>query len=70
VSSLAPDRQPSAVTKPAIAPDVHHPFDVHLNLLAQVAFDRSLLIDDSSDAIYFFLGQLSHLPIGIDSGNR
>jgi len=70
VSSLAADGQAPPVAKPTIASDVHQPLDVHLNLLAQVALDRSLLIDDGSDAIYFFLGQLSHLPIGIDSGNR
>ena len=42
MSALASDGQPSPVSQPAIAADVHHPLDVHLNLFAQIALDVAL----------------------------
>src|SRR6266571_4052235 len=58
VSALTSNRQPATVTQAAIAADVHHPLDVHLNLLAQIALDSALLIDDRTDAVDLFLAQL------------
>ncbi len=58
------------MTEPAIASDVHQSLDVHLYLLAQVAFDGALLIDDGPNAIDLLFGQFSHFPICTDSGLR
>ena len=47
------------MTQPAIAPDIHQPLDVHLNLLAQVTFDPALLVDDRAYAIHFFFAEFA-----------
>ena len=45
VRALSPGGQPAAMTKPAIASEVHHPLDVHLNVPAQRAFDSVIAVN-------------------------
>ena len=54
VRPLTPDWQSPSMSKTAIAPDVHQPLDVHLDLLSKITFNHALLIDDVSDAVNFF----------------
>src|SRR6185295_12177326 len=62
VCSLASHRQPAAMPQSAIA------FDVHLNLLAQVAFDSALLIEDRANAIDFFFREFADALVTADAG--
>src|ERR1041384_5351707 len=50
VRTLATHRQRTTMSQTAIATDVHQTFDVHLNALAQVAFDLSLHFQNVTDA--------------------
>jgi hypothetical protein len=52
---LASHWQTSAVSESAVAANVHHPFDVHLDLLSQIAFNIALLVNHSSDSVDLFL---------------
>jgi hypothetical protein len=54
------------MTQASIAADVHHPLDVHLNLLAQVSFDHSLLVYDAAYPGYFFFSKVSNALIDAD----
>jgi len=67
VCPLTSNRKPSAVAQTAVAADVHQSFDVHLNLLTQVALDPALLVDDGANAIDFFFGQLADASIDADA---
>ena len=51
------------MSQTTIAPDVHQPLDVHLDLLAQIAFYPALLVDHRANAIDFLFGQLSNALI-------
>src|SRR6185503_4538988 len=68
VCSLASHRQAAAVTQSAIASDVHQAFDVHLDLLAQVAFDSALLVEDSANAIDFLFREFADALVTADAG--
>jgi hypothetical protein len=57
--SLTSNWKASAVSQTAVAADVHQSFDVHLDLLAKISFDSSLLVDDISNSIYFLFGQFA-----------
>src|SRR5436190_11198519 len=67
VCALAANREPSAVPQPAIAADIHQPFDVHLNLLAQVTFDPALLVYHGANLVDFFFCQLTNAFIYTDA---
>src|SRR5712691_8459265 len=67
VRALTSNRKSAAVAQATIAADVHHPFDVHLNLLAQVTFDTALLVDDGANAIHFFFAKLADAFVDADS---
>jgi hypothetical protein len=60
---LAPHWQASAMSESAVAADVHHPLDVHLDLLSQIAFNIPLLVNHRSDAVDLFLRQLANPSI-------
>src|SRR4051794_34666588 len=47
--ALAVDRQAAAMPQPAVAADFHQPLDVERDLLPEVAFDPSLLLDHPGD---------------------
>jgi hypothetical protein len=61
--SLTPHRQPSAVPQASVTSNVHHPFDVHLDLLPQITFDTALLIDHRPDPVNLFLGEFPNSRI-------
>src|SRR5947207_15796747 len=68
MSALPSDRKSSPMTQATVAADVHQAFDVHLYLLAQIAFDAALLIDDRSNAVNFLFRQLANALINADPG--
>jgi len=55
VRALPPNRQTAAVPQASVATNVHQPLDVHLDLFPQIAFDITLLIDNGSYPVDFFL---------------
>src|SRR5438093_947336 len=67
VCALAANWEPSAVPQTAIAADVHQTFDIHLNLLAQIALDAALLIDHGANLVDFLFGQLTNAFIYTDA---
>ena len=50
----------------AIALDIDEPLDVHRDVLAQVAFDIALVLNDLADAVYLVLVQVLDLLERID----
>ena len=46
VCALAANWQPTTMAQSAICADVHQTLDVHLNALAQIAFNLALSFDD------------------------
>jgi hypothetical protein len=48
--ALATYRQRATMPESAIAPDIHQPFDVHLNALTQVTFNFALRFEYRPDA--------------------
>ncbi len=58
---------PTAMTKPAIAADVHQPLDVHLDAFAKVALDLTLGIKQSSDLVKVVLADVLDLRVDIDA---
>ena len=58
VRALAAHRQRAAMPQSAIAADVHQTLDVHLNALAQVAFDLALRFENRPDAAQLVLAQI------------
>src|SRR6478735_8055235 len=65
---LAVHGQAAAVAHAAIAADFHQPLDVHRDLLAEIAFDAALLLDDAADLPYVVLGEVLHADIAADPG--
>jgi hypothetical protein len=63
VRALASHWQTPTVSESPVTPNVHHPLDVHLDLLSQIAFDISLLINHRSDTIDLFFCQFANPPI-------
>src|SRR3954471_15807363 len=51
VRALTTDGEPTAVTNPAVAANVHEPLDVHRDLGAQSALDAKILLDRLSQPI-------------------
>src|SRR5207249_821911 len=49
-----------AVAEPAVAADLDQPFDVQVDLAAQVALDLVLAVDDLADSGQLLLGQVAH----------
>ena len=58
VRALSPGGQPAAMSQPAIASEVHHPFDVHLNVPAQCAFDSVVAVNVLAEHQDFAVRQL------------
>src|ERR1043165_9830969 len=55
VGALAAHWKSTTVTKSAIRTDVHQTLDVHLNALAQIAFDLTLRLKDRANTTQFVL---------------
>src|SRR5436853_3965469 len=67
--ALAAHRQSASMTDPAVAAQVHQPFDVHRHLAAQVALDREPG-DLRADCVDLRLGEILHLGGGVDARGR
>src|ERR1035437_2538260 len=65
VGALAVHRQSPPVTRAAIALNVDQALDVHLHVLAQVAFNVPFVLDHLADAVDLFLAQVLDLLEGI-----
>jgi hypothetical protein len=65
VRPLPAHRKTTPMTQPAIGADVHQTLDVHLNALAQVAFNLALSFDDCANAAEIIFGQISHARIDV-----
>src|SRR5215218_1567724 len=65
---LPAHRHPSAMAQSPIRTDVHQSLDVHRNLAPEVALDTHFLVDDVSEAVHFFIGQIANSRIWIDGG--
>src|SRR5579864_4451148 len=61
VRALAAYRQVAPVAQAAVALNFDQPADVHLDLLAEIAFDAALGFNGLAQLIDFFLGQILDL---------
>src|SRR5262250_2389788 len=61
VRALAADREIAPVTNAAIALNFDKPADVHLDLLAEIAFDAPLLFNGLANAVDFLFGKVADL---------
>src|SRR5216683_1239434 len=68
--ALAAHRQVPAVPDPAIRLDFDQTADVHLDLLAEIAFHAAFLFDDLAKMIHFVFREVTNLFRGIDVGLR
>src|SRR6266851_2500735 len=59
VRTLAAHRQIPAVANTAIGLNFNQPANVHLNLLAEIAFHAAFLLDGLADVVDFFFGQVA-----------
>src|SRR5256886_5667977 len=66
VGSLAAHRQVPAMPDPAVGLNFDQPADIHLNLLAEIAFHAAFLFDGLAEAIDFILRQVANLLGVID----
>src|SRR5579871_1153135 len=67
VSALTADRQPFAMTQPAIAAEIHQPLDVHRYLAAQIAFHDVVVVDGLANLDDFVFRQIADPAIGGDA---
>src|SRR6266404_1796142 len=66
VRSLAAHRQVPAVPDPAVGLDFDQPADVHLNLLAEIAFHTAFFFDFLAEMVDFIFRQVANLLGVID----
>src|SRR6266849_4420445 len=66
VGALAAHRQVPAVPDPAVGLNFDQPADVHLNLLAEIAFHAAFFFNFLAEVIDFILGQVANLLRVID----
>lgn len=64
---LSSDRKASTVPQPAVATEIHHPLDIHLDFTAQIAFNDIVAVDLISQGKKFGVGELLHPPRLFDS---
>jgi len=50
----------------AVGLNFDQPADVHLNLLAEIAFHAAFLFDNLAEVIHFIFRQVANLLVGID----
>src|SRR5467141_2351389 len=67
VRSLAVHRQVPAVPDPAIGLNFDQPADVHLNLLAEIAFHAAFFFDSLAKMVNFIFRQVANLLRVIDA---
>src|SRR5712671_580992 len=63
VRALSANRKSASMPQATIRPDVHQALDVHLNPLAQIAFDFALTLDDRTDAAEIIFSQVTNVRI-------
>src|SRR2546429_9573963 len=66
VRALTANRQTTAVTNTAVAPDVHKSLDVHRDLGAQCALDAKVLLDNLTKPIDITVGHVAHSLLGVE----
>src|SRR5882762_3257760 len=67
VRSLAAHRQVPAVPDPAVGLDFDQPADIHLNLLAEIAFHTAFFFDFLAEMVDFIFRQVANLLRVIDT---
>src|SRR6185437_15759457 len=67
VGALAANGEVLAVTKAAIAAQIHQPLDVHRHFAAKVAFDVIVAVDDFANLDHFGFGQIADPAFGRDA---
>src|SRR5271154_966273 len=67
VRPLAAHRQIAAVADSAVGLDFDQPADVHLDLLAEIAFHAAFLLDGLAETVDFIFGQVADLFRVIDA---
>src|SRR6266404_4758725 len=67
VRPLAAHRQVPAVPDPTVGLNFDQPADVHLNLLAEIAFHAAFLFDFLAKMVDFIFGQVANLLRVIDA---
>src|SRR5271168_4977283 len=68
VCPLAAHRQVTAVADSAVGLNFDQPADVHLDLLAEIAFHAAFLLDGLAEMVDFIFGQVADLFRVIDAG--
>ena len=68
VRALPPHGQVPAVAAAAVGADLHEPLDVHRDLLAEVALDAALGVEDPGDAAHLLLGEVLDPHARLDAG--
>ena len=66
VRALAVDRQIAPMAQSAVALNFNQPADIHLDLLAEIAFHSAFGLDGLTKLVNFFLGQVLDLLGFID----
>src|SRR6266849_2288639 len=67
VGALSAHRQIAPMANATIGLDFNQPADVHLDLLTEIAFDASFLLDGLTDMIDFIFRQVANLLRVIDA---
>src|SRR4029453_13934542 len=67
VRALPAHRQVPAVAPPGVGADLHQPLDVHGHVLAEVALDAALLVQDLGDAADLLFGEGLHAHALVDA---
>ena len=61
VRALSPRRQAAAVAQSTVGLNVDEALDVHRDVLAEIAFDVSLVLDNLADAVYLVFAEILDL---------
>src|ERR1044072_7431585 len=67
VGSLATHRQSTTMSQTAIATDIHQTLDVHLDALAQVAFDLALCFQDGTNPAQLIFSKIPDASVETDA---
>src|SRR5436190_143489 len=70
LGALPAERQVAAMPAAAIAANFTQPLDLHRDLLAEIAFDATLLLEHAGDLADVVFGQILDTHVGADPGLR
>jgi hypothetical protein len=65
--ALAVHGQVAAVPQAPVGADLHQPLHVHGDVLAEVALDAALAVDDAGDAADLLFGEILHPHVRLDA---